>query len=187
MQVLVLAVVSLDGCLTKHDDVDPAGLSSADDTRHFHAALRTCDAIIVGRITHAVGHEQIVNKLRANPDGRRRIVMTRSPQLFANDTFPGSLDFTDRSAAEILEALRTEGRQRVAVLGGGEIYNLFLEQNLVDELQITVEARVFGTGTRLAGLTNPIDPSLELTNVDRLGSNTVLLTMRRASVADAPE
>jgi dihydrofolate reductase len=179
MQVVLLAVVSLDGCLTKHNDQDAYGVSSADDSRHFRSAIATCDAMIMGRRTHAPDHDQIVAKLRAKPDGRRRIVMTRTPQEFAAGSIPGNLEFTDRTAADILDALRADGRQRVALLGGGEIYNLFLGQNLVDELQITVEARVFGTGTRLAGLTNPIDPSLELTAVDRLGPNTVLLTMRR--------
>jgi dihydrofolate reductase len=96
-----------------------------------------------------------------------------------DDEVPGLIEFSAQEPETILDSLRADGRQRVAILGGGQVYNLFLARNLVDEVQLTVEARVFGVGTRLAGTSIPIDPSLALQDVTRLGANTVLLTLSK--------
>ncbi len=182
MHVVLLAVVSLDGCLTRHNDTGAGGLSSTADAAHFRTVLATCDASVCGRPTYLAERDTVLASARSGSSSRRRIVMTRSPNDLAADHVPGRLEFTAAPPASILDDLRADGRQRVAILGGGQIYNLFLGHNLVDELSLTVEARVFGAGTRLAGDTTPIDPSLSLQDVARLGPNTLLLTLGRGPV-----
>jgi dihydrofolate reductase len=179
MLVMLLAVVSLDGCLTRHDAVGAAGLSSPADHDHFVATLNTCDASICGRATYEGERERLLKVVRSNTTSRRRIVMTRQPHRYNDDAVPGVLEFTDARPSEILDDLRADNRSRVAVLGGGEIYNQFLAKDLVDELSLTIEARIFGTGVRLAGTSTPIDPSFELRDVVQIGQGTVLLTMAR--------
>jgi dihydrofolate reductase len=179
MHVLLLAVVSLDGCLTRHDAPGAGGLSSEEDTAHFRAAMSTCDASICGRPTYLEERDAVLASARAGTTNRRRVVMTRSPAVMAHDEVPGLIEFSAQEPETILDSLRADGRQRVAILGGGQVYNLFLGRNLVDEVQLTVEARVFGVGTRLAGTSSPIDPSLALQDVTRLGPNTVLLTLSK--------
>jgi riboflavin biosynthesis pyrimidine reductase len=105
--------------------------------------------------------------------------MTRHPDRYADDAVPGLLEFTDATPSVILDDLRADNRTRVAVLGGGEIYNQFLAKDLVDELSLTIEARIFGTGIRLAGTSTPIDPSFELRDVTQIGQGTVLFTLAR--------
>ncbi len=179
MHVILLAVVSLDGCLTRHGAAGAGGLSSNADGAHFRGVLATCDASICGRPTYLEERDHVLRTAREGLTARRRIVMTRNPTAMAADTVPGLLEFTDASPADILDDLRADGRERVAILGGGQIYNTFLGLDLVDEVSLTIEARVFGQGTRLAGETAPIDPSLTLQDVTRLGPDTLLLTLTR--------
>lgn len=178
MHVVLLAVVSLDGCLTRHTATGAGGLSSPADAAHFRSVLATCDASICGRPTYLGERDTVLAAAKSGASSRRRVVMTRTPADLAADLVPGLLEFTAAPPASILDDLRADGRQRVAILGGGQIYNLFLQQNLVDELSLTVEARVFGVGTRFAGDSNPIDPRLVLQEVSQIGPNTILLTLR---------
>jgi dihydrofolate reductase len=141
--------------------------------------LATCDASICGRSTYMAERDRLQKVVRGGATTRRRIVMTRQPATFAHDAVPGVLEFTDHAPATILDDLRADGRQRIAILGGGEIYNQFLALDLVDEVSLTVETRIFGMGVRLAGQTNPIDPRFTLQSVSQLGAGTVLLQLIR--------
>jgi riboflavin biosynthesis pyrimidine reductase len=179
MQVVLFAVVSLDGCLTRHDEPTMESLSSAADVAHFKRAVSTCDATISGRLTYEADRSRLLESIRRTPGTKKRIVMTSRPEHFADDAMNGVLEFTNADAATVVNDLRADGRQRVALLGGSGLYNEFLAEGLVDELVITIEARVFGTGIRLAGTTTPIDPALELRRVEQIGPNTVVLTMTR--------
>jgi dihydrofolate reductase len=179
VHTILLAVVSLDGCLTRHDAVGASGLSSEADQQHFLTTLATCDASICGRATYDGERDRLQRIVRRGDSKRRRIVMTRQPDRYAADAIPGLLEFTSATPSEILDDLRADDRQQVALLGGGEIYNRFLADGLVDELSITIEARIFGTGIRLTGTSTPIDPQFELRSVQQIGPGTVLLNLRR--------
>jgi dihydrofolate reductase len=181
MHVVLLAVVSLDGCLTRHDAVGATGLSSDADHQHFVATLATCDASICGRATYEGERTRLLRIVRSGQTTRRRIVMTRQPDRYADDAVSGLLEFRSATPAQILDDLRADDRKRVAILGGGEIYSQFLADGLVDEMSITIEARIFGTGIRLAGTSTPIDPSFELQSVQQIGPGTVLLGLQRSA------
>lgn len=178
--VVLVAVVSLDGCLTKHDEPGASGWASTDDQRHFRSTLATCDASVMGSATYLEAREQIRANLTAQ---RRRVVMTRSPERFVEDGVPDRLEFTSETPTSIVDRLRADGHHRCAVLGGGQIYSQFLAAGLVDEMLITIEPRVFGNGIRLAGIDTAIDPRFTLTEVSRLGTDTVLLTLQRAEIS----
>ncbi|MBI2442431.1 MAG: dihydrofolate reductase family protein [Candidatus Levybacteria bacterium] len=57
-----------------------------------------------------------------------------------NQTEPG------QKAKELITRLSKEGFETVLLVGGGEINRAFLEENLVDELYLTLEPRIFGRG-----------------------------------------
>ena len=174
---VLVAVVSLDGCLTRHHD-DGAGWASDADKQHFASALAAADVYLMGSATYSAARDDIRRRLDS---GHRRVIITRTPQKYADDAVPGQLEFTSESPTEILDRMRADGHGRCAVLGGGEIYNLFLAADAVDELQLTVEPRLFGAGKRLAGTSTAIDPALRLGQVEHLSDDTLLLTYRRAS------
>jgi len=65
------------------------------------------------------------------------------------DYLPNNLRFTSKSPREVLQALVTEGYQQVALCGGASLYQLFTEEDLVDEMFITIEPIKFGGGIKL--------------------------------------
>jgi dihydrofolate reductase len=176
MEVVLVAVVSLDGCLTRHDESGVAGWASTDDQQHFFDTLKTCDASIMGSATYLAARDHIRKNLSAR---RRRIVLTRTPSRFEHDGEPGILEFSNDDPVALVDRLRADGHQRCALLGGGQIYSRFLADHLVDTLLLTIEPMIFGTGIRLAGIDRPIDAAFKLDDVTRLGADTVLMSLSR--------
>ncbi len=169
MRVIALAAMSLDGCITQHDRKGTAFASSADQ-RFFQAALADFDCCIFGSKTFEVSHAAIVRHLTAE---RLRIVLTRSPEKYAALRQPEMLEFTDAPPETILAELQQRRKRRCAILGGSDVYTLFLAQRLIDELWMTVEPRIFGEGTRLTS--GRLDCSMRLISHERLAEDTLLL------------
>ena len=172
MDVIGLAVISLDGCLTRHDE-DGVSFSSPEDQTHFRAAVRACDAAVMGRRTFETVRESILASLSSSP---RRIVLTRSPQRYAEYETPGALEFTDESPSLLVTRLAGQGIDRLALLGGTEVYDLFASAGLITEWQLTFEPRMFGQGRRLLGKST--DQRYTLVETRALNENTLLLRYR---------
>jgi dihydrofolate reductase len=175
VDVALVVVISLDGCITKHDVEGVAWASEADKV-HFRNELALADAYVFGSGTYEASRTAIRAALR--PD-LRRVVMTRSPERYADDGVPRALEFTNASPQSIVDTLRADGCQRLAVLGGSAVYSAFLTADLCDEVIVTVEPRVFGTGTRLAGTQLALDATLRLERMEQIGDDTVVLRYRR--------
>ncbi len=174
MDVVLIAAISLDGCITRHAAPGTAW-TSPDDQAHFRSELAGFDAHVFGSGTYDVERAAI---LPGCSPARRRIVMTRRPHAYAGDTRPGALEFTDADPATIIGRLRADGRRRVAVLGGNVVYRAFLDSDLLTGAVVTVEPRCFGSGTRLAGTDTPIDARLGLEAVERIGGDSIVLRYR---------
>lgn len=147
MQVVLIAAQSLDGWITRHDEPGDGFASEADKT-HFRATIRGCDACVMGRATYEISKDRM--RPQAFP-GLRRVVWTRRPETYRAEELPGVLEFTRESPAETVARLRADGRMRCALLGGGSVNAVWLSAGLVDEVCVTVESRLFGFGTALAG------------------------------------
>jgi dihydrofolate reductase len=108
--------------------------------------------------------------------------MTRRPEQRAADAVPERLEFTDSAPEDLIARLRALGHQHCALLGGAQIHQLFLARGLVDFLEITVEPRLFGSGTPLVG--GSTDVSLRLVECRPLEASNTLLA--RYEVVRAP-
>ena len=173
MEILGVAVVSLDGCLTRHDEPG-SSFASDEDQAHFRATVASCDAAIMGRATFDGERERI---LASSGAGRLRVVLTRSPDAYRDLENRGALEFTDAAPRVVAADLARRGVRRVALLGGGQIYALFAAAGLVNRWIVTVEPMLFGDGTRL--LEGRADVRLELVESRRMNeAGTVLLTYR---------
>lgn len=148
MQVVLFAAQSLDGWITRHELAGDAFTSEADKI-HFRAEIRACDACVMGEATYEVSKDRLRPQVLP---GLRRIVWTRRPEAHAAEAVPGVLEFTAEAPAETVVRLRADGRRRCALLGGGRVNAAWLEAGLVDEVCVTVESRIFGFGTPLAGI-----------------------------------
>ena len=172
MRVLGIAVISVDGCLTRHDE-SGVSFASPEDQSHFHKTMRECGATVMGRRTFDAVRDRIPGSRSA---ALLRIVVTRHPDRYAELERPGMLEFTASSPAAIIDSLGERGYTSVAVLGGAQLFDAFIADRQITEWYLTLEPRLFGTGTRLIG--RATDEHLQLTEHRLLNPDTLLLRYR---------
>lgn len=172
METIAIVVMSLDGCLTKHDTDGPDFASPADQN-FFRRTLATFDCALMGGASYRAARERILANPRPN---HLRMVLTRTPANYQQDAKPGALEFRSDEPAEALVRLRTRGLQRCALVGGARLITGALTAKLLDQLWITVEPVVFGQGRRL--VEGALNAHFELLGAGSIGPNTLLLRYR---------
>ena len=105
--------------------------------------------------------------------GRKNIVMTRDKTRISRDE---NLLFTSQTPEEILNDLQTKGFKSAALIGGSIVNTLFMKQNLVDEIHVTIVPRIFGRGLSL--FHESLDKLLELIDMEKIDQGYVLLKYR---------
>ncbi|MBL8984803.1 MAG: dihydrofolate reductase family protein [Gemmatimonadetes bacterium] len=174
MHTIGMAVMSADGCLTRHAEAG-TGFASEADQRLFRETLGRCDCVVMGGAAFRAARARIVERL---DEARLRVVLTRRPEDHRDDARPGRLEFRADAPAAVLRDLAVRGFQRCAVVGGARTLTDALGHGLLDELWLTVEPVLFGTGARLVD--GAVEFPLDLQGVERLGADTVLLRYRPA-------
>ncbi len=172
MRVVGIAVISLDGYLTRHGE-SGVSFASPEDQSHFQKTMQECGATVMGRKTFDVVRDRI---LRSRSTALLRTVVTHDPERYADLGSPGELEFTARSPAEIVGSLGERGYTSVAVLGGAQLFDAFIADRQITEWQLTIEPRLFGEGTRLLG--RATDQRLQLAEHRQLNQDTLLLKYR---------
>lgn len=167
MRVVLLAVITLDGKIARHTD-ELTTWSSREDKQLFSRVSREAGVIVMGRHTYET-------MTRPLPD-RLNVVMTRNLPSRA----PVGVEFTDAAPAQVLESLAARGYSTVVISGGAQIYHVFLEAGLVDELLLTLEPLSFGTGISLFGDDpgRPLERRFTLLELQRLGESTLHMRYR---------
>lgn len=144
MIITLVAVMSINNKLTRGSESTVAAWASAADGSFFKALMADHKIFIMGNTTYKAV------KPKPSPE-KLRIVMTRNPLLNENKQLPGQVEFSDSSPASIVSDLAQRGYKAALLLGGSEIYTLFLEAGLVDEMYLTVEPHIFGSGLNFLG------------------------------------
>jgi dihydrofolate reductase len=159
MKVVILAAVTIDGKLARNPS-HFSNWTSREDKRIFVEASKRAGVLVLGNNTYKT--------LPAPLKGRLHVVMTRNPQ--AEETIPGVVEFTDALPAEIVADLEARGYTEIALAGGSQVYALFLQSGLVDEIWLTIEPVIFGIGVELfRGYT--FDVRAKLTHIERLNED----------------
>lgn len=163
MKVFIIAAQSADGFIgfdANHRSLD---WRSKADAAFFIERTKAAGVIVMGSATYDTF------KIRRNPPGRRLIVMSSHPELIEGE----GVEATTEGPVALLERLEREGAHEVAISGGATIYKLFLDHNLVDEIFLTIEPVLFGTGIPL--LKGEVRARLSLIENRNLSDDTVLL------------
>jgi dihydrofolate reductase len=185
MHVVAVAVTSIDGYLTKHDGAGTSDWASAEDHEHFMKMLRSCDVSIMGGETYRASASAILahvaDSVSTGSVARRRIVWTRHPADYKDVAVNGALEFTTAPLPEVVAQLATDGHRRCAVVGGGHVYGALFAADLVDEISLTIEPLIFGSGVRHTGVGFATDRRFALNEMERLNDDTILLNYRRSS------
>jgi dihydrofolate reductase len=179
MKTIGMAVMTLDGCITRHAGEGTA-FASREDQAHFHQVLNEFDCSVMGSRSFEIHRSAIMAALDQQ---RLRIVLTDSPAKYAELQRPGSLEFRRANPAGLLDELAARGLGRCAVLGGARVYTDFIRAGLMDEVWLTLEPLGFGTGRRL--FEGDIDFRFSLLSAETLSSDTLLLKYRPRAAGPA--
>lgn len=162
MNVFLIAAISVDGFIGR-DSQHSADWTSKEDKQLFVRLTKEAKVMIMGSKTYqTIGH--------GLPD-RKSIVYTSRPDRFTEQQ--GDVEFTDKKPQELLKQLEKAGYKSVAICGGSQIYSMFIDTMMVDDLYLTIEPVVFGTGVPL--FANAIEANLSLVDQSMLNEQTVLL------------
>ncbi len=168
MKVVCVMVSSLNGKITNGTDPHIYTWTSKEDQDHFFSLIEHASCIIMGRNTYEQAKDIMKHK-----EGRLRVVLTSTPDQFQGETIPGQLEFTNESPSKLLTRLAEKGIQEALLVGGATTNTAFLQENCIDELWLTVEPIIFGTGTPLF-TEDILEKRLMLQNIERLNNKGTL-------------
>jgi dihydrofolate reductase len=103
------------------------------------------------------------------------VVMTHRPSRYKKYEVPGQIEFTDESPAGLYSRFEKEGHEIMLLVGGPQIATLFLKEKLVDELWLTIEPRIFGTGGNFIS-EEKLDIELQLISCEKANEKGTLFT-----------
>lgn len=170
MKLTMVMAMSVNGLITRGDEGDVTKWTSAEDQKHFRGMLAQHGVVIMGRTTYGASKAGF----KAG-DKRLRLVLTRQPDAYAHEAIQGRIEFSDKLPTQVLAELSERGFSEGLLLGGGGINQLFLAHNLVDEIVLTVEPKLFGRGTQLVAEGKLWERDLELVSVEKMNKRGTLL------------
>lgn len=158
--------ITLDGKIAKHA-TQLADWTSKADKKIFVAETKKAGVIIMGETTY--------NTIGRPLPGRLNLVLSQEPEKKEN--IPGSLEFLKATPKEVFALLENRGFE-TAILGGGATVNgSFLKENLIDEIWLTIEPKIFGDGLPLFNGAD-VNLNLGLISVEKIDENVLQVRYR---------
>jgi dihydrofolate reductase len=142
-KITMVMVSSINGKITFSTNSNIYQWTSKEDSQMFFDLVKKSDMIIMGAKTY----QSIRSKINLNP-GPFRLVVTRHPSDYQKDFVKNKLEFTSASPNEIFSQFKSKYKN-ILLVGGSEINSLFLKSKLVNELYLTIEPLIFGSGKNL--------------------------------------
>jgi dihydrofolate reductase len=168
MKIICVMVQSANGKITNGNDPTVYKWTSKEDKAQFEALIAKHSCIIMGRETY-----EAAKKVIKPVPGKLRIVLTRSPEDFAEFAVPGQLEFRTATPQELAAELEPT-YQEVLLCGGGQINSLFLNAGLIHEFILTIEPELFGQGKGI--ITEDANrASLRLISIQQLNERGTIL------------
>ena len=104
MKIVMVMVSSINGKITNQNDPNIYSWASKEDSVHFYSLINNHNLIVMGRKTF----EAAKDKIKLEPD-KLRIVLTKSPDLYKDQTIPGQLEFSCETTNKLVERLTKSG------------------------------------------------------------------------------
>jgi dihydrofolate reductase len=167
MKIVLIFVSTLDGKVTKWGDPHVQTWSSQKDHDYFQKTWNASQIIIMGSNTFNVEPPKLSKD-------HILIIMTTHPLEYKNKEVFGQLEFTDEAPSTLISRLREGGYERVLVVGGPHISTSFLKDQLIDELWLTIEPKIFGVGGNFV-IEEKLDISLNLESYENVNKRGTLI------------
>jgi dihydrofolate reductase len=160
---------SIDGRIAK-DEKSGTNWTSSEDWKFFQKSLSKMDAVIAGTNTYKVVGTRL-NK-------RNTIILTSK---VSKVKIFGSVAFLNPKKDSLKKFIKHKKYKSVGIVGGSHVYNFCLESKMLDELFVTVEPYVFGSGVPMFSGTKFKKHKFILESVKKLNKKgTILLRYKYA-------
>ena len=168
MKTILIFVSSLDGKITKWGEPNVRLWSSHQDQDYYKKVWNESRLIVMGSATF--------NADTFNPSPAHQIIiMTGHPDRYKSFEVPGQMEFTNETPVELSARFATKGHQQMLVVGGPHIATSFLKEQLIDELWLTIEPKIFGMGENFATEAK-LDIDLRLIQSEKVNDQGTLIT-----------
>ena len=168
MKTILIFVSSLDGKVTKWGEPNVRSWSSHQDQDYYKKVWSESRLIVMGSATF--------NADTFNPSpGHLIIIMTSHPDSYKSFEVPGQMEFTNETPVELYSRFTTKGYSQMLVVGGAHVATSFLKDQLIDELWLTIEPKIFGMGGNFA-TDAELDIDLRLIQSEKVNDQGTLIT-----------
>lgn len=152
--------MTADGKIAK-DKTQFADWTSREDKKLFVEISKRCGVVMMGENTFRTFPSPLKERLN--------VVFTEDPK---QEAIPG-VKFVSGEPAKVLEELEGLGYQEVLLGGGAYLNSLFLEKGLINEIVLTIEPKIFGSGLSL--FSRDLEVNLKLIEYRALNENTLMV------------
>jgi len=170
IKFVAYVAASIDGRISEssHSKID---WTSEEDWNFLQKSLKKFDAVVVGSHTYKIAEKSLKK--------RNTIVFTSKVK---KSKVSGSVTFLNPEHSNVRDLLRKNKYRRVAILGGPEVYNFFLKNNMLHELFVTIEPYIFTSGVPMFSGKKFEKYRFKLLSIKKLnGRGTILLRYKNAS------
>jgi dihydrofolate reductase len=142
MTISLVAAVTKDGFIGRESDDRSFDWTSEEDSRFYVDFIKKADVIIMGARTF--------RNIKRHPRGANYVIYSSNPEKFVN-LRPEIItaEATNVDPKILAKKLSSKGFNNVVLAGGASIYQMFLQADVIDKLNIVVEPVSFGSGIRL--------------------------------------
>lgn len=156
----MMMAMTLDGKIAKNSDHFP-DWTSREDKQLFQKISKEAGVVIMGDKTFATFPLPLKNRLNVV------FTLNESPKEIQD------VKWVKGEPEKVLAELEKEG-YKSAILGGGAFINgIFLGKNLIDEIIVTVEPKIFGEGLSL--FRGDFYVNLKLASCEKINDDSVVL------------
>ena len=168
MKTILIFVSTLDGKVTKWGSPHVKLWTSHQDQDYYKKVWNESRLIIMASGTFKP------KSFKSSPN-HLLIIMTRHPDKYKSLELPGQIEFTNESPVELAARFKSKGHKQMLVVGGPHVATSFLKEQLIDELWLTIEPKIFGTGGNFATDEN-LDINLRLIHFEKVNEQGTLIT-----------
>jgi dihydrofolate reductase len=178
------AIVSADGMIADGNGVMPDAIRNAADQKFLQSELDRAAAVVNGRNSGEGGPRAAL---------RKRLIVTRRVQSFSPDPAQSNTVLWNPEGATLAEALGQLdiGEGSIAIIGGPEVFGLFLPLYDAFHLTLAAHARIPGGTPLFPRVSSDLSPENVLAeygltpgstqNIDRAAGITLTTWTRRAA------
>ena len=167
MKVILVFVSTLDGKVTEWGNSHVRDWTSKEDQEYYKQIWKDAQLIVMGSNTY------MAEKF-APSSQHILLVMTQHISKYKQYGVPGQIEFIDTHPKELVQQFQNKGFETMIVVGGAHVATSFFEKQLIDELWLTIEPKIFGTGGNFV-IEKKLDIDLKMISCEKVNEQGTLI------------